>query len=75
MPRETTSAELRRWVATWREAGRALAAVKREELGRLETHDALLHLADAFDAAIRSSVHTTTSGLVEQQAILQRLRR
>jgi len=69
------SSDLRRWVATWRDAAKALEDVKRAELTQLETRDALRQLADAFDAALRGSSATRTSGLIEQQAIFQRLRR
>lgn len=65
--------ELREWVATWREADVALARVKRAELERLETTEALRQLTDAFrDAAHVPQV--TETGLVEQQRIFQRLR-
>ena len=74
-PIPSVSPELRRWVETWRDAGPALAAVKRQELRRLRTPDALRQLADAFDAAVREAPRTETSGLVIQQAIFQRLRR
>ncbi|MEX2179710.1 MAG: hypothetical protein WD801_13420 [Gemmatimonadaceae bacterium] len=74
-PTPSASADLRRWVETWRNAGPALASVKRDELRRLRTADALRQLADAFDAAVRGAPRTETSGLVMQQAIFQRLRR
>jgi hypothetical protein len=73
--RDEISSDLRRWVATWRDAAKALADVKRAELTQLETRDALRQLADAFDAALRGCSATRTSGLIEQQAIFQRLRR
>lgn len=75
MSRPVVSPDLRRWVATWRDAGRALAAIKRDELARLDTPGALRQLADAFDAAVRDGAPTFTSGLVEQQDIFQSLRR
>ena len=74
MPPSSSTPELRRWVATWRAAGEALAAVKRAELRRLDTLEALAQLADAFDHAVRAAPRTTTSGLVAQQRILARLR-
>lgn len=69
------SDELKLWVSTWRGAGSALAEVKRAELSQLATADALRQLADAFDSAIRRAPRTSTTGLIEQQAIFQRLRR
>ena len=61
-------------MATWRAAERALAGVKRAELARVRTQDALAQLADAFDLALRGARPTTTSGLVEQQRVFTRLR-
>lgn len=69
-----SSPELRRWVQTWREAGKALARVKRDELERIDTVTAVSQLADAFNAAMRSTPGRTTSGLVEQQRLFGRLR-
>lgn len=68
------SAELKLWISTWRGAGAALAEVKRAELSRLETVDALRQLADAFDSTTRLAARTYTTGLIEQQAVFQRLR-
>lgn len=70
-----TGATLASWVATWRAAGRALAAVKQEELSRLDTTTAQDQLEDAFAYALQHARATTTSGLVEQQRLLGRLRR
>lgn len=72
-PTPPPSSAVRRWVETWREAGKALSQVKRAELERLETSAALVQLADAFELALRTSPATRTSGLVEQQAIFSRL--
>jgi hypothetical protein len=65
---------MREWVLTWRAAGDALARIKRDELRQLDTCAALEQLADAFDHALRTAPATLTSGLIEQQRILQRLR-
>jgi hypothetical protein len=73
-PRIPPTAELRRWVETWRTAGDALARVKGDELARLDTAPALRQLADAFEHALRRAQPTYTSGLVEQQRIFARLR-
>ena len=66
--------ELRDWVTAWRAAGPALAEIKRAELRRLDTLIALQQLADAFEMALRTAPTTNTSGLVDQQRILLRLR-
>ena len=70
-----SSSDLRRWVATWHDAGIALARVKRAELQGLDTVVAVRQLADAFDAAVRQTPRTESSGLIEQQRVFQRLRR
>jgi hypothetical protein len=70
----TPGSDLRRWVDTWRAAGEALGRLKRDELERLDTVQALEQLADAFRKALREASPTTTSGLVEQQRIFARLR-
>lgn len=68
------SRDVRRWVETWQSAGPALERIKRADLARLVTTDALAELADAFDLAVRRACPTTTSGLVEQQRLFARLR-
>lgn len=74
MNRPNVPPDLRRWVDTWRDAEAALSEVKVAELARLETTAALRQLADAFNSALAARTTTTTSGLIEQQAIFQRLR-
>lgn len=73
--RPRISPDTRRWVLTWREAASALADVKRAELALVDTAETLRQLADAFDAALSNRLPTSTSGLIEQQAVFQRLRR
>lgn len=69
----SAAAELRRWVETWRAAGEAPARIKRDELARLNTAQAVAQLADAFEHALLHARPTTTSGLIEQQRIFARL--
>lgn len=69
------SEELRQWVARWQAAGPGLAAIGRRELQSHDTQQALLNLADVFEACRLHSRPRLTSGLVEQQALFQRLRR
>jgi len=73
-PTSLVTPEIRRWVETWREADRALSLLKRETLRQLETREALRQLADAFDLAVATAPRTSTSGLVDQQRLFQRLR-
>ncbi len=62
------------WAASWREAGKGLAEIKRAELRALDTRVALQQLADAFEAALLIGPARATSGLVEQQRIFEKLR-
>jgi len=71
-------ASLRRWVAQWREAGALLAEMRRESLRRLSEEDALAAteaLLSLADSAFVPPRRRATSGLIQQQALLQRLRR
>ncbi len=71
-------ASLRRWVAQWRETGAVLAEMRREHLRRLSEEDALAAthaLLSLADSAFISPSRRATSGLVQQQALLRRLRR
>jgi hypothetical protein len=65
------------WVRRWREAGKALARVRREELRRLTPERALAAtenlLALAAEAVV-SGRRRRTSGLVAQQRLFSRLR-
>jgi len=69
------AADLKRWVQCWREAGPRLAEIRRRELQSLNTQQALLQLADAFESCRLHAPPRLTSGLVQQQAWFQRLRR
>jgi hypothetical protein len=71
----TGRADIERWVATWREAERALAEQKRAELEQLATPRALAELAAAFEHARRRASLSDTSGLVEQQRYFRQLAR
>ena len=66
---------LRQWVANWQEAGRRLEELRQEELPLVDTQRALLSLADAYESCRLHWRPPPTSGLVQQQAIFQRLRR
>ena len=62
------------WVAAWKQAGPALKAMKRTELRRLKTSEALAQLEEIFRYALKVAKPTKTSGLVEQQRIFKKLR-
>jgi len=65
------------WVDTWREAGPALEKIKREEL-RAMTAERALWVADAVLVMAShgwwNPARENWSGLVEQQALFERLR-
>ena len=68
-----TERDLKRWVATWRDAGPALDEQGRRELEQLDTPSALRMLAAAFEFALANAPPSDTSGLVEQQRYFQLL--
>ena len=66
--------DLKRWVDNWRILGPELERIKRQELRRLDSVEAVGILGDAFDQAVASAPSQPTSGLVEQQYWFQKLR-
>jgi hypothetical protein len=67
-------AEGKRWVRTWADAGAALEQLRREELRRTNTVEALQRLAGGFESARYLGQARQISGLVEQQAIFAKCR-
>lgn len=57
----------RRWVDTWRKAGKALAVLRKRELQELDTFTALSHLLATADYTQPPFAPRPWSGLVEQQ--------
>ncbi len=75
-PMDNTDREqLRRWVQGWQAAGPRLAELRQRELEAVDTRQSLLNLADAFESCRLHFRPEPTSGLIEQQALFQRLRR
>jgi len=75
-PMDNTDREqLRRWVQCWKAAGPRLAEMRQRELEAADTQRAMLNLADAFESCRLHFRPAPTSGLIEQQALFQRLRR
>jgi hypothetical protein len=64
---------LRRWVDTWRQAGKELDEVRRRELESIDTQEAIWPLFGDEDY-VDDSPLKVTSGLVEQQAWFAKLR-
>lgn len=65
---------IRRWVKTWEEAGPHLEAVRRQDIQRTDTLEALAILESAFNHATRSLPPRPSSGLVEMQRWFAKLR-
>jgi hypothetical protein len=57
----------RKWVDTWRVAGKELERIRRKELRELDTYRALVLLAGPVHAGVAPPPPAPTSGLVEQQ--------
>jgi len=64
-----------RWVETWKEAGPALEAIRRKEIEKINVHEELAALEQAFNYAARSVPPEKTSGLVEMQKWFAKLHR
>lgn len=60
-------AQGKRWVQAWREAGEVMERLRREELRRLDAHQAVALLCGPADYRVPPRAPKPTSGLVEQQ--------
>lgn len=65
----------RRWVQTWRDAAERLEEIRRSELRSLDSYAAIARLCGDADYLSAPRAPRSTSGLVQQQAFFQRLRR
>ncbi len=63
------------WVRTWKEAGPRLEAIRRREIQEADNLKVLASLEGAFNHALRSMPPRPSSGLVEMQKWLAKLRR
>jgi hypothetical protein len=66
---------LRQWAETWRNAGPELERIRLRELRGEDTLLSLRLLARAFNHATRTHPPDATSGLIEMQRHLAKLRR
>jgi hypothetical protein len=66
---------VRRWVATWEEAGPALEAIRRREIAEADNLEVLASLESVFNYALRNIPPRESSGLVEMQKWFAKLRR
>ena len=65
---------MRRWVQTWKEAGPLLEEIRREEVREADPLEALASLEGMFNHAVRTLPLRESSGLVEMQRLLAKLR-
>lgn len=65
------TADLRRWVETWKQAAPELAAIRQEEVRTGDNPRVIELLSGAFTHALTLPMRTT-SGLVAMQRILQK---
>jgi hypothetical protein len=65
----------RRWVKTWQEAAPRLAAIRRRELRQLDAFTAISWLCGPANYREPPRAPKPTSGLIEQQRLLAKLRR
>ncbi len=64
----------RRWVQAWKNAGRELERIRREELRQLDAYAAIALLCGPADYREAPRAPKPTSGLIEQQRIFRKLR-
>jgi hypothetical protein len=66
---------VKKWVETWKTTGPILEKIRRDEIRKVSTMQAMQHLAGAFDSAAFMHPPRKSSGLVEQQALFQKMRK
>lgn len=64
----------RRWVQAWKNAAPELERIRRQELRQLDAYAAITLLCGPADYREAPRAPKPTSGLIEQQRILQKLR-
>ena len=65
----------RKWVENWKRVGPELEKIRRAELRKVSTQQALMNLADVFEYARLHFKPRPGSGLIEQQTWFQRFRK
>ena len=65
----------KQWVENWKRVGPILEKIEAEELRSKTNHEAIQRLMPMIDWHIAHAAPTTTSGLIEQQRLFQKLRR
>jgi hypothetical protein len=75
MAEKGQSAAARSWIEGWERAGKRLRELKKIELQKISTEQALQTLAGAFESCRLHFAPRPTSGLVEQQCWFGKLRK
>jgi hypothetical protein len=66
---------IRRWVEAWKLAGPELEAIRRKEIEKINVHESLAALEAVFNYTLQTLPPRQSSGLVEMQDWLAKLRR
>lgn len=66
--------QLRQFVEMWKTTGPELEKIRRREIREVDLFQCMANLDDVFAAALSQSKPRLSSGLVEQQALFQKLR-
>jgi hypothetical protein len=72
---EKEKAALKSWVNNWKETGKFLEKLRREEVQNINISEEILSLSDASEAAINMYPPKPTSGLIEMQSYFKKLTR
>jgi hypothetical protein len=65
--------ELLKWVQRWKSVELVMQKVKKSELPKTSTPQALLNLADAFESCRRNFSPRLYSGLIDQQKYFRKM--
>ncbi|MBN1783221.1 hypothetical protein JW948_18945 [bacterium] len=71
---EKSRNDLKKYVEQWKKTGPILEEIRRKEIREINTTQVILNLSDAFDICLKSNHLRDSSGLVEMQSLLRRLR-
>lgn len=66
--------QMKQWIKTWEKAGKALEEVRRQEIRKTNTQESISILGDVFEYALLNEKPKETSGLVELQSWLKRMK-
>lgn len=74
MSQQPLQADMKSWLAHWRRVGPILERIRREELRNFDYWANRKQVAGLFEIGVRHGPPRTTSGLVELQRRLRKLR-